>query len=280
MYDANYETSNDIAYELVSQSGGTAKIKMIVSSDWLQNNERKFPVTVDPLIQTSQELNNEHNLQSAFISSKNAGTCYGRGSKDYEGSIYVGKTNGYGKTCGLLKIANLPELGISDKVVHAELDLFATACYPELQVNLHRVTTDWQQNTVCWNSGVGFDSSVVDYQTVQIMERYDEGKDRWQRFEITDLVRGWYSGEIPNYGVFLRSDKENSSSQARAWFLSSAYTTSDIVRPILRLSYRNMSGFEDYWSYTDLSAGQNGSASVNNYNGNLVYAQPVTTDCG
>ena len=41
-----------------------------------------------------------------------------------------------------------------------------------------------------------------------------------------------------------------------------------------------MSGFEDYWSYTDLSAGQNGSASVNNYNGNLVYAQPVTTDCG
>lgn len=211
---------------------------------------------------------------------KNAGTCYGRGSKDYEGSIYVGKTNGYGKTCGLLKIANLPELGISDKVVHAELDLFATACYPELQVNLHRVTTDWQQNTVCWNSGVGFDSSVVDYQTVQIMERYDEGKDRWQRFEITDLVRGWYSGEIPNYGVFLRSDKENSSSQARVWFLSSAYTTSDIVRPILRLSYRNMSGFEDYWSYTDLSAGQNGSASVNNYNGNLVYAQPVTTDCG
>lgn len=70
MYAANYETSNDIAYELVSQSGGTAKIKMIVSSDWLQNNERKFPVTVDPLIQTSQELNNEHNLQSAFISSK------------------------------------------------------------------------------------------------------------------------------------------------------------------------------------------------------------------
>lgn len=197
---------------------------MIVSSDWLQNNERKFPVTVDPLIQTSQELNSEHNLQSAFISSENAETCYGRGGKDCQGSIYVGKTNGYGKTCGLLKITNLPELGISDKVVHAELDLFATACYPELQVNLHRITTDWQQKTVCWNSGVGFDSSVVDYQTVQIMEREEKDKDRWQRFEITDLVRGWYSGEIPNYGVFYVPIKK--TAQAKL-----AYGSFQIITP-------------------------------------------------
>ena len=280
MEDANGETSTAVTLTLGERKNDSFQVVLTLDGAWLQADERAFPVTVDPYLQTSQEWNDTVNCHSTFIASGTPGTCYGRGSANYEGSIYVGKTNGLGKTCGLIKTPNLPTLGIADKVIHAELSVFVTACYPELRIDLHRVTTNWNQSTVCWNSGVGFDGAILDYQIVQTMERSDTNADRWQRFEITDLVRGWYSGEVPNYGVFLRSDAETSSSQARAWILSSGYTTVSGVRPVLVVYYRNMSGYEDQWSFTNLSAGRNGVVSVNNFNGNLVYSQPVTASAG
>lgn len=280
MEDANGETSTAVTLTLGERKNDSFQVVLTLDGAWLQADERAFPVTVDPYLQTSQEWNDTVNCHSTFIASGTPGTCYGRGSANYEGSIYIGKTNGLGKTCGLIKTPNLPTLGIADKVIHAELSVFVTACYPELRIDLHRVTTNWNQSTVCWNSGVGFDGAILDYQIVQTMERSDTNADRWQRFEITDLVRGWYSGEVPNYGVFLRSDAETSSSQARAWILSSGYTTVSGVRPVLVVYYRNMSGYEDQWSFTNLSAGRNGVVSVNNFNGNLVYSQPVTASAG
>ena len=41
-----------------------------------------------------------------------------------------------------------------------------------------------------------------------------------------------------------------------------------------------MSGYEDYWSFTDIAAGRGGTASVNNYNGNFIFSQPLTQDAG
>ena len=54
----------------------------------------------------------------------------------------------------------------------------------------------------------------------------------------------------------------------------------DDARPILYVDYRNMSGYEDYWSYTGVSAGRNGAVSINNYNGNAVFTQPITMGDG
>ena len=232
MADADNVCSDGVTLTLESVKNNTFTVKITLDSAWLDAEDRVYPVTVDPFLETSQSWTDESNIQSAYIASSTPGASYGRGGSSYEGSLYVGKTNGKGKTCALLKVPNLPTLSVADKVVHAEMAVFVRACYPELRMDLHRVTTDWNQSTVCWNSGVGFDGAITDYQIVQYMEETDEGKERWQRFEITDLVRGWYCGEIPNYGVFIRSDAENSSSQARAWMMSSGYTTIEKARPI------------------------------------------------
>lgn len=280
MTDADGAYSDGVTLTLESVKNNTFTVKITLDSTWLDADDRAYPVTVDPVLETSQSWTDDDNIESAYIAEATPGTSYGRGGSSYEGSLYVGKTNGKGKTCALLKVPHLPTLTVADKVVHAEMAVFVRACYPELRMDLHRVTTDWNQSTVCWNSGVGFDGAITDYQIVQYMEETDEGKERWQRFEITDLVRGWYCGEIPNYGVFIRSDAENSSSQARAWMMSSGYTTIEKARPILIINYRNMSGYEDYWSFTNVSAGRGGVASVNNFNGNLVFSQPVTESAG
>ena len=94
----------------------------------------------------------------------------------------------------------------------------------------------------------------------------------FQTFEITELVRGWYSGEYTNYGISLSTDK---TTPAKAWFYSIHYTGYTAARPIMTINYRNMSGYEGYWSYTNLSAGRSGTASVNNYNGNFIWTYIV-----
>lgn len=280
MTDANGETSTDVTLSISNIKNNTFTVMLTLNAEWLSAENRVFPVTVDPYLETSQKWTDNTVSHSAYIASSTPNAKYGRGGSSYEGSLYVGNTLGRGKTRALIKNPTLPTLGVADTVVHAELAVYVYECYPELRIDLHRVTSAWDQSTVCWNSNVQYDNKIIDYQNVQYMEADTPNKVRWQQFEITDLVRGWYSGEYANNGVLLRSDKETSSSQARAWMFSSGYTTILEARPMLLIHYRNMSGYEDYGSYTSLDAGRNGVASVNNYNGNLIFSQPVTQDDG
>ncbi len=280
MTDANGEFSNGITLTLSSVKNNKFTVTTTLDEDWLDDYDRAYPVTVDPHLTTSQAWEDDV-CSSAYIASSTPSTCYGRGGNGYEGSLYVGYTYGRGKTRSLIKMNELPELGVADKVVYAEMAVWVYACYPELIMNLHNVTKSWNVSSVCWNSNITYDSNIIDYQVVQHIEETDtEAENRWQHFEVTDLVRGWYSGEIANNGVLLRSDKETSTTQARARMLSAQYPTYATVRPVFVIHYRNMSGYEDYWSYTGVSAGRSGALSVNNFNGNAVFSQPITADAG
>ncbi len=280
MEDALGETSNQIVLTLKNVKNNTFTVQMDLDMSWLKDSQRSFPVVVDPVMETSQSWDDKTNCQSAYISSSHPDSCYGRGGAEYEGSLYVGKTNGRGKTRSFIKVPNLPHLDVADAVVYAEMAAFVTACYPSLVVELHNVLSPWNESTVSWNSRPQIEDEISDYQYIKTMERYDTDADRWQRFEITSLVQQWYSGALPNNGVCLISDKENNNSQARAWLLSSGYTTVSGVRPVLSIHYRNMSGYENYYSYTSLPAARYGQISVNNYNGNLVFTEDVTQDAG
>ena len=280
MTDANMEYSDGITLTLSNVKNNKFTVTTTLDEDWLNNNDRAYPVTVDPHLTTSQEWEDEA-CTSAYIASSTPSTCYGRNGNGYEGSLYVGYTNDRGKTRSLIKMTELPELGVADKVIYAEMAVWVYACYPELIMNLHNVTKSWNSSSVCWNSDITYDSEIIDYQVVQHIEETDTAaKNRWQHFEVTDLVRGWYSGEIANNGVLLRSDKETSTTQARARMFSTDYPTFATVRPVFVIHYRNMSGYEDYWSYTGVSAGRGGAASVNNFNGNFVFSQPITNGDG
>jgi len=280
MTDANGAVSNAVELTVSDIKNGSFTLTTSVDAEWLADSEREYPVTIDPIMQTEQTWDEPTHSHSAFIASYKPNNRYGRGGADYEGSMYVGFEPSYGKTRALVQNPTLPTLAVADKVVHAELAVFTYSCYPEIRVDLHRITENWNQATVCWNSNIDYDPQIEDYQIVQNFEYYDEEADRWQRFEITDLVRGWYSGEYENHGVMLTSESETASTLKRAWFLSSGYPEYSEIRPMLIIAYRNMSGYENYWSYTNLAAGRNGVVSVNNFNGNLVFTQPVTNDNG
>lgn len=271
MTDANGEYSNGITLTLSSVKNNKFTVTTTLDEDWLDDYDRAYPVTVDPVIKTQQEYGE---MDSTFVGNLYPNRCYHTYSTDDSGSLYVGKISGYGQTESYLKVNTLPTLGVADKVVYAQLNMGLWTCELGMQLEVKRLIESWSMSSVTWNNKPEPAPSITDYIVLEGGESAE-----WLEFEITDLVRGWYSGEYPNYGISFSTPK---TSSAKVWMFSSDFNENglDENRPILYVNYRNMSGYENYWSYTGLSAGRSGALSVNNYNGNAIFTQPITLGDG
>ena len=275
MIDYNGEISTDVAITLSNVKNNKFTVTTTLDEAWLDDENRAYPVIVDPVLKTKQ-LYSE--MDSTFVGTKYKDRCYytygnSNGGAD-SGSLYVGNISGYGQTESYLKINTLPTLTVADTVVSAQLGMGLITCELGMQLDVKRLTSQWEMNTVTWNTKPTAEPIISDYKMLN-----DGDSSKFIYFEITDIVRGWYSGEYPNYGISFSTQK---TSAAKAWMFSSDFSAGGLTqnRPILYVNYRNMSGYEDYWSYTGLSAGRNGAVSVNNYNGNLVFTQPLTQGDG
>lgn len=275
MIDANYEFSDGITLTLSNVKNNKFTVTTTLDEDWLDDSDRAYPVTVDPVIKTEQIA---ADMASAFVGSsyptRNYYT-YGQANGGVDsGSMYVGNISGYGQTESYLKFSNLPTLGVADKVVNAVGSVYMYKCENGMQVDIKRITSSWATETVTWNTKPTVATTITDYKYISA-----GANNIAFNFEITDLVRGWYSGEYANYGISFSTTK---TSSAKVWMLNSLFNEGgrEDARPILYVDYRNMSGYEDYWSYTGVSAGRNGVASVNNFNGNFIFSQPITQGDG
>ena len=275
MTDDNMEYSDGITLTLSNVKNNKFKVATTLDEDWLNDNDRAYPVTVDPVIRTKQEYTES---DSAFVGSlyptRNYFT-YGLSHNGADsGSMYVGKISGYGQTESYLKVNTLPTLGVADKVVYAQIDMGLITCELGMQLEVKRLIEAWSMNSVTWSNKPEPAPSITDYIVLEGGESAE-----WLSFEITDVVRGWYSGEYPNYGISFSTPKTTS---AKVWMCSTDFIEKGLKenRPVISIVYRNMSGYEDYWSYTGVSAGRNGAVSVNNFNGNAVFTQPITMGDG
>ncbi|MGN0532068.1 MAG: DNRLRE domain-containing protein [Eubacterium sp.] len=284
MADANGETSTGVTLILGEIKNDTFRVTLTLDSTWIQAEERAFPVTVDPVIKTKQTV---EEMTCTFVDSGHPNTAHGIGASD-AGSMYVGRNiYEYGSARTYIKIHSLPDIGgIASKVVDAKFAVWKRNVYSTgdtVRLNAYQVTSSWTASSLTYNVYPTNDTYILDYLLLsadnKTQPNYQDSA--WypelKYLEITDLVRGWYAGEYANNGFMLDSEATNTH---KAWLFSNQYSDFTDVRPILYVKYRNMSGYEDHWSYTNLSAGRGGIASVNNFNGNFVFAQPITQDDG
>lgn len=284
MEDVNGETSTGVTLTLGEIKNDTFRVTLTLNSTWLQAEERAFPVTVDPVIKTKQTV---EEMTCTFVDSGHPNTAHGIGASD-AGSMYVGRNiYEYGSARTYIKIHSLPDIGgIASKVVDAQFGVCKRNIYSTgdtVRLNAYQVTSSWSASSLTYNAYPTNDTYILDYLLFsadnKTQSNYQDSA--WypeiKYIEITDLVRGWYAGEYANNGFMLDSEATNTH---KAWLFSNQYSDYTGVRPILYVKYRNMSGYEDYWSYTNIAAGRGGVASVNNFNGNLVYSQPITQGDG
>ena len=279
MLDANYEYSDNVNYSISSKNKKKYEITVTADAEWINSSDRTFPVTIDPAIQTEQS---NTAMDSVYVASGKPTTNYWQGPM-----IMVGKeSSGIGKCQGLLRF-DLPSLNRGDVVIDAQLYAAQIKCdaysntTPDAAIEVHAVTSSWNKKTVTWNTKPSFESTTADFEILKA------GGDQWEtrKWNVTSIVKRWYENtSFPNYGFLFRSSIENGSTYNLScnylWLYGEKYSQSTDGYPILSITFRSNKGLESYWSYTDISAGRAGTASICEFSGNLVFTHGDTTTPG
>ena len=89
MYDANGENSDDVYFELEPEADGKYIFAVIASADWINAENRAFPVTIDPQIVTEGANAVSKQVQSRFRYSSSGGSGSGYSAWSTVTSNYI-----------------------------------------------------------------------------------------------------------------------------------------------------------------------------------------------
>lgn len=217
MQDANGEVSYGVNYELLTQPGQQI-LRISLDEEWL--NQAAYPVTIDPTVTTIQP-DAAVGIDS-FVQSYSPDANYGTNS-----DLQIGKSS-TAIIRSLIKF-NISSIPASAVVSSANLSLYLNGYEDALafNVDVHRITADWNEGSVTWNSQPAHDASVITSSPVG-------GTIGWYSWSLASPVQGWVNGTLTNYGVKLKQDTETST--RRRYFYSSDHTTAS-ERPKLVVTY-------------------------------------------
>lgn len=280
MYDSNGERSENIQINLSANKKGFS-LTIIPDKEWLNDNDRAYPVIIDPTIITEQ---------SASMIKDTTGVNSSETSQLHnaleENSNYLWLKVGrfYGTEAYSLIYVPLPD-DISDscRIVDAKLNLITyragiSTCSNNLTISAHEITSDWNQNNIADNKVLYKDElPEYDYRATDFMILNDSSTDSHNQLyslDITKIAQKWATGESVNRGILLKGeDLPTSERYMRFYDSDNTLRNSD---PCFTYAYRDTKGVEDYWTYTTMTAGRSGTAAVNNFNGNLIVTQNIT----
>jgi len=259
LVDANHEFNHDIHISLTG-SNGTYTLIYLLPQAWLADSDRAWPVVLDPIVSTESDVLNIKDRTIASNGTFEVGSYY----------LEVGHGTNDGIERAYLKYDNLPAITSSDVILDAQLRMYK----PEVSnngstvVEVHRVLEPWESETITWAANVNnFDPAIEDFAVVSDVDYYV--------FNVTDIVRDWYSGE--NNGLMLKADAAGESGTNTWKRFYSSDIGSMVYLPMLTTTFSNTTGIEDHWDYATASAGRAGTGYVNTFSGNLTF---VRSDIG
>ncbi len=268
MYDNAGAFSNDVTYTLTETAGGYI-LNVNADKAWISDTKRVFPVTVDPTFILGGRSQDE--ISDAYVVEGSPAMTTGAYHILIAG--YSQGDSAYLHTRSLFKINTLPKLPASARIVSATLNLQQLESgewysYNSASNYIHmvakKITSSWNESTVCWNSQPSYGSKLHDYVTVTAGTAT-----KLFQLDITSACQEWYENPSANYGVVVQS--YNESADGYVGFISSDNTSSVATQPLYTISYRDTKGLDGRWAYSTQDMGNLGCGYVNLFNGNLVY---------
>ena len=114
-------------------------------------------------------------------------------------------------------------------ITNATLYVYVTFTYQTPGVDVHQVTSAWDENTVTWNSFAGsFDATVL--------TTFPGNALGWAQADVTSLVQGWVAETYPNFGLLIKQTSETPFSENI--YHSSEFLADPSLRPKLEVTYQ------------------------------------------
>ena len=258
MFDSRGMVEFNVAVTVRTLSTGEIRIVYTLDKEWIFDEERAWPLTLDPTI-TVQVTNQSVEDTAAYSGRPNEPNIY------WQNFMLMGYVGTYLKTRSYIRIKSLPELKSTDVILDSSLRMYVEgyAGSSGMEAGAYAVTGDsyLDYTGINWNNRPNYDSKVLDYQNIY-------GKYGFHYWNITKAVRAWYDGSLVNNGVMIKSGSEDVASVAYGVMYQVQYNA--YYGPQLTVHYANASGIEDYWDYSTQGMGRAGTAYIQNFSGNLV----------
>ncbi len=238
MLDNNGAYSSDVEYSLTQNSKWKYTFTVSANSEWINDEGRVFPVTIDPTVGVESSVIVDATEYSNTITST--------------GALKVGE--GYKTQISFSSIPNLPkDAYLTDAILSLKYISGEETYVGSYSYNSENIS---DFNKIVQNTTVNEDGEEVQDGTY--------GNDGWFSWNIYDIVYEWYKSNVIKAIEFKAVDGENT-------ICFESTETSSENRPILEIAYRDMKGIESYWSYLTQNAGFAGSGAVNLATGNLMF---------
>ncbi|MBQ8380701.1 MAG: RHS repeat-associated core domain-containing protein, partial [Clostridia bacterium] len=254
VFDAsgNYAPSELSSYSL--SNGGNGKYILTVTADsaWMNSDERAYPITVDPALKSVNS-----SVLDTSVSSYTPDDPLGDQDMIHVSSARVAHW----------KSTSLPTIPASAYITEGSISLYANLSSASY-VGAYEVLSNWDES-LTYTQYTSTTSPKGNHSQNPVS--FNMVRSEYYTWNITPLVRKWYAGT--NYGVAF--DRVNGL-YCSASFISSESAYTDIL-PYLTISYRDMKGIEDYYTYTSHSLDNGGTGSINLATGQLSFAIPTLT---
>ena len=275
MWDANDAFSGDVNYEISKITGGYI-ISVIPNRDWIDDNSRSYPITIDPSITTSSDIDASP-FECAYVVTDPSNPNLNYNNHKY---IPVGTTD-Y-NYISFLKYTKLPKFSHGEIVTGSKFSMYLPSSYSDMPVTfgslpqydcVHEVTEPWGDTTLTASNMPSVSNLVSDYAKV-------DATDKWYDWDMTKLVKTWYALDNPNNNFGFSFNTINPASYGLVRYASKTGEYSSTKAPKLEISYREFVGEENYWSYKSHEAGYKGVGKVNGYAGTLSVSENILSYSG
>ena len=260
MTDASGAASTAVSFALAPGSEGQYALTITADSAWMNHADRSYPVTIDPVVDTTTgecsfiqvrsdtPNTNETDGWKFAVGQDDSGIC----------RMYLQFAMPNLPSCTIITAADLT-LNVSSGYGIGDMERTLDIYDAEIASNqsIHSIT--WNNQPSGWESGAVVDCNWLPESTGVT------GMPEEMRFDVTRLCKKW---QTSNSGLVICSSDESNYGYFHLFTGDSA--TEDYV-PFLTLYYTEAQGLEDYWTYHTQELGK-ATASVNNYNGNLVVS--------
>ena len=251
MTDANGVDSTAVFYELKEAQDGVLHLAVVADADWLNAEERAFPVTIDPQIQM------EHGYALSTYSWDN-GYLYSA-SQHTVGT--TGSGDGYCNAYRMYIDLSLPTLPRNARIKKAELQLkqhsITADCCSTARLGLYRANTDYYSPDCVTYP----DSDLIDFEPLKCnCDTYS--------FDITTLLDRYYAEEIDKANLVVKMIDEYCSCFNQVTLYGSAYYD---YAPTLCITYDSNYGVNTSGRTHTHTIGRFGQGSIDLQTGNLMF---------
>lgn len=234
MFDSGEGYSADIDVELVPVTDGCL-YRLTPDSEWLNAEERVYPVTLDPTVTTSLTQTEIHD-NSVHQSDPN--TNYINADRLYVGSVVL--SSGTFESRTYIKFPRVSSIPTTAFIVNATMTLnhHANSSYQSASNNTIDVydcgSNVWGTSNITWNTQKDF------VFTNRICSRVTDKSQSVEDFDVTTLVRSWYSTTASNNGLVIKPRTVYTNASNRTGYYSSDISSSiSSKRPYIVIEYYN-----------------------------------------